>query len=79
VSAPSLVKTKRVFRECKLGKEEDPVTWTTNLEDLQLKMKLMGLFMIDDQFMFQTLNISTMKYKLQMLVLESGLETSRTR
>jgi hypothetical protein len=36
VSAPSLVKTERLFRESKLGKDEDPETWITNLEDLRL-------------------------------------------
>jgi hypothetical protein len=29
VSAPSLVKTERLFRECKLGKDEDPESWIT--------------------------------------------------
>jgi hypothetical protein len=29
VSAPSLVKAERLFRECKLGKDEDPETWIT--------------------------------------------------
>jgi hypothetical protein len=37
VYAPSLVKTKRLFRECELGKDEDLKTWITNLEDLPLK------------------------------------------
>jgi hypothetical protein len=32
VSTPSLVKTERLFRECKLGKDEDPETWIMNLE-----------------------------------------------
>jgi hypothetical protein len=38
VSALSLVKTERLFRESKLGKGEDPETWATNLEDLRLKL-----------------------------------------
>jgi hypothetical protein len=42
VSAPSLVKTERLFRECNLGKVEDPETWITNLEDLHLKLEVMG-------------------------------------
>jgi hypothetical protein len=37
VSAPSLVKTERLYRECKLGKDEDPKTWITNSEYLRLK------------------------------------------
>jgi hypothetical protein len=51
VFAPSLVKTERLFREYKLGKDEDPETWITNLEDLRLKLEVMGSFMTDDQFM----------------------------
>jgi hypothetical protein len=67
VSAPSLVKTERLFRECKLGKYEDSETWITNLEDLRLKLEVMGSFMTDDQFMVQVLNSLTNDYELQML------------
>jgi hypothetical protein len=49
------VKAERLFREYKLGKDEDPETWITNLEDLRLKLEVMGLFMTDDQFMSQVL------------------------
>jgi hypothetical protein len=73
VSDPSLVKTERLFRECKLGKDEDPETWITNLEDLRLKLEVMGLFMTDDQFMVQVLNSLTNEYKLQMLLLEKRI------
>jgi flagellin-specific chaperone FliS len=34
VSALSLVKTERIFRELRLGKNEDPQKWISNLEDL---------------------------------------------
>jgi hypothetical protein len=70
VSSPSLVKTERLFRECKLGKDEDPETWITNLEHLRLKLEVMGSFMIGDQFMVQVLNSLTSDYELQMLLLE---------
>jgi hypothetical protein len=73
VSAPSLVKTERLFRECKLGKDEDPETWITNLEDLQLKLEVMGLFMTDNQFMVQVLNSLMSDYKLQILILEKRI------
>ena len=53
VSAPSLVKTERMFRESKLNKDEDPEVWITNLEDLRLKLELMGSSMNDNQFMVQ--------------------------
>jgi hypothetical protein len=69
-SAPSLVKTERLFRESKLGKDEDPETWITILGGLQLKLEVMGSFMTDDQFMVQVLNSSMNEYKLQMLLLE---------
>jgi hypothetical protein len=36
ISAPSLVKTERMFRESRLGKNEDPEIWINNLEDLRL-------------------------------------------
>jgi hypothetical protein len=65
-----LVKTERLFRECKLGKDEDPETWITNLEDLRLKLEVMGSFMTDDQFMVQVLNSLTNDYELQILLLE---------
>jgi thermostable 8-oxoguanine DNA glycosylase len=34
VSAPTLVKTWRMIRESKLGRNEDPEIWINNLEDL---------------------------------------------
>jgi hypothetical protein len=73
VSAPSLVKTERLFRECKLGKDEDPKTWITNLEDIRLKLEVMGSFMTDDQLMVQVLNSLTNGYELQMLLLEKRI------
>jgi hypothetical protein len=73
VSAPSLVKTERLFRECKIGKDEDPETWIINLEDLRLKLEVMGSFMTDYQFMVQVLNSLTNDYELQMLLLENRI------
>jgi hypothetical protein len=70
VSAPSLVKSERLFRECKLGKDEDPKTSITNLEDLRLNLEIMCLFITDDQFTVQILNSLTNDYKLQKLLLE---------
>jgi hypothetical protein len=51
ISAPSLVKTERTFRESKLSKDEDPDIWITNLEDLRIKLEVMGSSMTDEQFM----------------------------
>jgi hypothetical protein len=47
VSAPSLV----LFRESKLSKDEDPDVWITNLEDLSIKLEVMGSSMTGEQFM----------------------------
>jgi hypothetical protein len=68
-----LVKTERLFRECKLGKDEDPKTWIKNLEDLRLKLEVMGSFMTYDQFMVHVLNSLTNDDKLQMLLLEKRI------
>jgi hypothetical protein len=68
-----LVKNKSLFRECKLGKGEDPETWIKNLEGLRLKLEVMVSFMTDDQFMVQVLNSLTNEYELQMLLLEKRI------
>jgi hypothetical protein len=68
-----LVKTERLFRESKLGKDEDLEIWIKNLEDIRLKLEVMGSFMTDDQFMLQVLNSSTNDYELQMLLLEKRI------
>jgi hypothetical protein len=71
--SPSLVKTERLFRESKLGKDEDPETWITNLEDLLWKLEVMGSFMTDDQFMVQVLKSLMNDYELQMSLLEKRI------
>jgi hypothetical protein len=43
------------------------------LEDLRLKLEVMGLFMTDDQFMVQVLNSLTNDYELQMSILEKRI------
>jgi hypothetical protein len=48
ISAPSLVKTERMFRESRLGKNEDPEIWISNLEDLRITLENMGLNMTDN-------------------------------
>ena len=73
VSAPSLVKTERIFRDSRLGKNEDPEVWINTLEDLQVKLEVMGSSMTDDQFMIQVLNSLTGDYELQMLLLEKRI------
>jgi gag-polypeptide of LTR copia-type len=59
-----------MFRESRLGKNEDPEIWINNLEDLRIKLETMGSVMTDDQFIIQVLNSLTSDYELQMLLLE---------
>jgi gag-polypeptide of LTR copia-type len=70
ISAPLLVKTERTFRESKLSKDEDPDCWIANLEDLRIKLEVMGSSMTDEQFKIQILNSLTEEYEFQMLLLE---------
>jgi hypothetical protein len=75
VSDPWLVQTERLFRECKLGKDEDPKAWITNLVGLPLKLEVMGLFLTNDQFMVKDFNSLMNEYKLQMLLLKKRIES----
>jgi gag-polypeptide of LTR copia-type len=52
------------------GKDEDPDVWITNLEDLRIKLEVMGSSMTDEQFMIQIFNSLSKEYELQMLLLE---------
>ena len=73
VSAPTLVKTERMFRESKLGRNEDPEIWINNLEDLRVKLEVMGSNMTDEQFLIQVLNSLTGDYELQMTLMEKRI------
>ena len=73
VSAPTLVKTERMFRESKLGRNEDPEIWIKNLEDLRVKLEVMGSNMTDEQFLIQVLNSLTSDYELQMTLMEKRI------
>jgi gag-polypeptide of LTR copia-type len=73
ISAPLLVKTERIFRESRLGKNEDPEIWINNLEDPRINLETMGSNMTDDQLIVQVLNSLTSDYKLQMLLLEKQI------
>jgi gag-polypeptide of LTR copia-type len=68
-----LVKTERTFRKSKLSKDEDPDVWIANLEDLRIKLEVIGSSMTDEQFMIQILNSLTEEYELQMLLLEKRI------
>jgi hypothetical protein len=49
VSALTLVKTEKMFRESKLGMKEDPETWINKLVALGVKLEGMGSNMNDEQ------------------------------
>ena len=72
-SAPSLVKTERLFRQSSLSKNEDPDAWITTLEEFRMKLEDMGSAMTDDQFMIHVLNNLTSDYELQMVLLEKRI------
>jgi hypothetical protein len=52
------VKTERLFRERKLGRNEDPEIWINNLEDLGVKLEVMGSNMTNEQFLIQVYNVN---------------------
>jgi gag-polypeptide of LTR copia-type len=59
-----------MFRESKLGRNEDPVIWINDLEDLRVKLEVMGSNMTDEQFLIQVLNSLSGDYELQMTLTE---------
>jgi hypothetical protein len=56
ISAPSLLKTERMFRQSSFCKNEDKDSWITTLGEFRMKLEEMGSIMTDDQFMIQMLN-----------------------
>ena len=69
-SAPSLVKTERMFRQSSFYKNEDPDAWITTLEDNRMKLEVMGSSMTYNQFMIHVLNNLTSDYELQLALAE---------
>jgi hypothetical protein len=70
VSAPSMVKLEKQFREHSLKESQDPEIWITELEDLCFKLENMGSFMTENQFMIHVLNNLTSDYDLQLALME---------
>jgi DNA-binding cell septation regulator SpoVG len=70
ISAPSLVKLEKQFRELSLMKDEDPEVWITHLEDLRVRLEAMDSIISDNQFMIHILNNLTSEYKLQVAMME---------
>ena len=70
MSAPSMVKLDRQFRESSLKKGEDPEVWITQLEDISVRLEDMGSGISERQFMIHVLNNLTPDYDLQLALLE---------
>jgi hypothetical protein len=70
VSAPSMVKIEKQFRELSLKKDQDPEVWITESEDLCIKLENMRSCITENQFMIHILNNLTSDYDLQLALLE---------
>jgi gag-polypeptide of LTR copia-type len=70
MSALSMVKLNKQFREPALKKGEDPEVWITQLEDICVRLKAMGSGISERQFMIHVLNNLTSVYDLQVALLE---------
>jgi gag-polypeptide of LTR copia-type/Zinc knuckle len=70
MSAPSMVKLDKQFRDSVLKKGEDPEVWITQLEDICVRLKDMGSGISERQFMIHVLNNLTADYDLQVALLE---------
>ena len=70
ISAPSLVKLEKQFRELSLKRGEDPKVWITQLEDLCCRLEAMDSIISDNQFMIHILNNLTSEYDLQVAIME---------
>jgi hypothetical protein len=49
-----------------LPQDKDPETWIRNLEELHLKLEVVGSRMTNEQLMLQILNNLAIDYELQM-------------
>jgi gag-polypeptide of LTR copia-type len=70
ISAPSVVKLEKQFRELSLKKGEDPEVWITELEDLRVRLEAMDSSISENQFMIHILNNLTSDYELQLVMME---------
>jgi gag-polypeptide of LTR copia-type len=70
VSAPTLVKLEKQFRELSLKKGQDPEIRITELVDLCVSLETMDSSILENQFMIHILNNLTSDYKLQLAMME---------
>jgi hypothetical protein len=71
--APSVVKLDKQFRESSLKKGQDPEVWTTELEDLRVRLDDMGSSNSENQLMIHVLNNLTLEYNLQLASIEKRI------
>jgi hypothetical protein len=70
VSASSMVRLEKQFRELSLKKGQNPKIWITELEDLCIKLENMDSCITENQFMIHILNNITSDYDLQIELME---------
>jgi gag-polypeptide of LTR copia-type/Zinc knuckle len=70
VSATTLVKLEKQFRELSLKKGQDPEIWIMELEDLHVRLETMQSSISENQFMIHILNNLTSDYELQLAMME---------
>jgi hypothetical protein len=70
VSALSMLKLEKQFRELSLKNGQDPEIRITELESLCVKLENMGSCMTENQFMIHMLNNFTSEYKLQLAMMK---------
>jgi hypothetical protein len=70
ISAPSLVKLEKQFREMSLKKGQDPEIWITESEDLRVRLEAMGSSISENLFMIHILNNLISDYELQLALME---------
>jgi hypothetical protein len=71
VSALSILKQDKQFRESSLKKGEDPEVWITELEDIQVRLDAMGSGISETEFLVNALNNLTPEYNLQPVLSKS--------
>ena len=53
-----------------MKKGQDPKIWITGLEDLRVRLEVMGSSILENQFMIHILNNLTSDYELQLAMME---------
>jgi hypothetical protein len=70
MSAPSMVKLDKQFKDSVLKKVEDPEVWIMQLEDICVRLEDIGSGILERQFMIHVLSNFTSAYDLQIALLE---------